>query len=93
MDSFKLILLLVLLSAANNVRAQQELTCAKEIGNKNSQILVNWCLQVTPATHPPCNAQNSCNLIVSEIQRGCQLLSGDKSKPYYCLLTYSVKEQ
>ena len=27
------------------------------------------CVQVSPATHPPCNAANPCSLIKDEIER------------------------
>jgi hypothetical protein len=39
--------------------------------------LVRQCLEVSPATHSPCNAQNSCKLIEDEIQRGCGLLGAN----------------
>jgi hypothetical protein len=44
--------------------------------------LVNECLQVSPATHPPCNAQNSCALIISEIRRSCSMLG--QGAPGFC---------
>ena len=45
-------------------------TCLNAVGIERSRQLVNECLQVSPATHPPCNAQNACSLIVDEIKRG-----------------------
>jgi peptide methionine sulfoxide reductase MsrB len=60
----------------------QEKSCAKSVGKQVANELVRRCLQVTPATHPPCNAQNSCRLIEDEIQRGCGLL-GEKA-PAFC---------
>lgn len=47
--------------------------CAQSAGEAKANELVNQCLQVSPATHPPCNAQNSCALIISEIRRSCAL--------------------
>lgn len=85
------IILSLTLALAPTSSYSQEPSCAKELGKKKSQTLVNWCLEVTPATHPPCNLENSCNLIVGEIQRGCRLLINDKNRPYYCLLTYNIK--
>jgi hypothetical protein len=49
-------------------------TCLNAVGIQRSRQLVNECIQVSPATHPPCNAQNACSLIVDEIKRGCALI-------------------
>ncbi len=49
---------------------------------ERSRQLVNECLQVSPATHPPCNAQNACSLIVDEIKRGCALIG--QGAPGFC---------
>ncbi len=51
-------------------------------GIERSRQLVNECIQVSPATHPPCNAQNACSLIVDEIKRGCALLG--QGAPGFC---------
>ncbi|PHP20845.1 hypothetical protein CG471_05080 [Sphingobium sp. IP1] len=43
------------------------------------------CRNVSPATHPPCNAANSCALIEDKIARGCAFLaSGDRPLPASC---------
>lgn len=60
----------------------QEKSCTKSVGKQVANELVRRCLQVSPATHPPCNAQNACKMIEDEIQRGCGLL-GDKA-PSFC---------
>jgi len=41
---------------------------------------------VSPATHPPCNADNPCALIISEIKRGCGFFTpGSTPKaPAFC---------
>ena len=57
-------------------------SCLQEAGAVKANRLVNECLQVSPATHPPCNAQNSCALIVSEIKRSCALLG--QGAPGFC---------
>jgi hypothetical protein len=57
-------------------------TCLNAVGIERSRQLVNECLQVSPATHPPCNAQNSCSLIVDEIKRGCTLVG--QGAPGFC---------
>lgn len=56
--------------------------CLEAVGAERSKRLVDECLQVSPATHPPCNAQNSCVLIIDEIKRGCSLLGG--GAPAFC---------
>ena len=60
----------------------EDKTCLKEVGKARSDQMVKQCLQVSPATHPPCNAQNSCELITDEIRRSCQLLGQDG--PGFC---------
>jgi hypothetical protein len=57
-------------------------TCLNAVGVERSRQLVNECLQVSPATHPPCNAQNACSMIVDEIKRGCALIN--QGAPGFC---------
>jgi hypothetical protein len=57
-------------------------TCLDTVGVERSRQLVNECLQVSPSTHPPCNAQNSCLLIVDEIKRGCDSMG--QGMPRFC---------
>ena len=57
-------------------------TCLNAVGIERSRQLVNECIQVSPSTHPPCNAQNACSLIVNEIKRGCALLG--QGSPGFC---------
>ncbi len=57
-------------------------SCIGAVGAKRSKQLVIQCTQVSPATHPPCNAQNACSLIVSEIKRGCLLIG--QGAPAFC---------
>jgi hypothetical protein len=59
------------------------ISCTTEKGARRARLLVSQCLQVSPATHPPCNAQNSCSLIVDEIKRGCALLDRNQA-PAFC---------
>ncbi|MFD1793813.1 lysozyme inhibitor LprI family protein [Ochrobactrum teleogrylli] len=56
--------------------------CRQEIGAKAANILVNQCKEISPATNPPCNSGNSCDLIRDEIKRGCGMVGG--KKPSYC---------
>jgi hypothetical protein len=57
--------------------------CAGEIGLEKARELVLQCRDVSPATRPPCNTANSCELIQSEIDRGCRMLGEDA--PPFCV--------
>ncbi len=61
--------------------ANADQSCKQEVGSRQAERLVEHCLNVSPATHPPCNAQNTCDLIRSEIERGCAMLD---DKPEFC---------
>lgn len=58
-------------------------SCLKSAGAARAAAYAEQCLQVSPATHPPCNAENSCAPIIDEIKRGCGLL-GTKA-PGFCV--------
>ena len=60
-----------------------EKSCAESAGKQKAKEMVNQCLQVSPATHPPCNAQNSCQLIEDEIRRSCKLIGA--GAPAFCV--------
>jgi hypothetical protein len=51
--------------------ASAEPSCRTTMGAKKAAALVRVCRLMSPATHPPCNAANSCGLIIDEIKRGC----------------------
>ncbi len=63
--------------------AGNSMTCNQSVGPERAKRLVADCLAVSPATHPPCNAQNSCSLITDEIKRGCSLLE-PRNAPAFC---------
>lgn len=67
---------------AAGVTPPQGPSCEQTIGLARAQELVKQCLQVSPATHPPCNVQNSCDLIIDEINRGCGFLTANA--PDFC---------
>lgn len=52
------------------------LSCAADIGSAAAAKRVAICRNVSPATHPPCNAANSCAMIEDEIARSCALFDG-----------------
>jgi hypothetical protein len=58
-------------------------SCLDEIGEERAARIVDQCLEVSPATHPPCNSQNPCALIVNEIRRSCAL-NGTRGAPPFC---------
>jgi hypothetical protein len=60
-----------------------EKPCRETAGAEKAKMLVKQCLEVSPATHPPCNAANACSLIVDEITRGCAMI--DKDAPAFCV--------
>jgi hypothetical protein len=68
-----------LLSAQASAQAQ---SCNDEEGADAAQTYVDQCLEVSPATRPPCNADNPCQLIWDETTRGCQMLGNDA--PGFC---------
>lgn len=56
-------------------QTQTVASCYQSIGTARASVLVKQCIQVSPATHPPCNAANACAMITDEIQRGCGMLT------------------
>jgi hypothetical protein len=58
------------------------ISCVRALGHERAQRLVDQCTQVSAATHPPCNSQNSCSLIRDEIRRSCAILGRDA--PRFC---------
>lgn len=60
-------------------------SCKETAGDGWAKAYVEQCIEVSPATHPPCNVQNPCELIISEITRGCSLLiKGGDDVPPFC---------
>ena len=58
--------------------------CRDIVGAKQAAIFVKQCLQVATATHPPCNAENSCELIISHNIDRCGFLGGGNEVPKFC---------
>jgi hypothetical protein len=63
-------------------KTAEDKTCLKQVGKARSDQMVKQCLQVSLATHPPCNAQNSCEVITEEIRRNCEMLG--REGPSFC---------
>jgi hypothetical protein len=62
--------------------ASAHASCTSEVGAARAAQYVEHCRDVSPATHPPCNAANACSLLIAEIRRGCAFLKEDA--PAYC---------
>jgi hypothetical protein len=67
-------------------RAPHSVSCAGAIGEKRASMLVDQCRMISPATHPPCNIQNSCEDIRAEILRGCRY-AGKRAPRDICRLS------
>ena len=39
--------------------------CSDTVGAKQAAVYVRQCIAVAPETHPPCNALNTCEMIIS----------------------------
>ena len=64
-------------SPSATLAALERRSCDAEIGKAAAAKQVKICINVSPATHPPCNAANSCAMIEDEIARSCALFDGD----------------
>jgi hypothetical protein len=62
-----------------------DMSCAQQMGQQRATLLAQQCRQVSPATHPPCNAANSCAMIIDEFERGCNMLAGESNQPKFCV--------
>ncbi|MEY4556626.1 MAG: hypothetical protein RL093_1745 [Pseudomonadota bacterium] len=59
-------------------------SCLNDIGEAAAQRLVDRCIAVSPATHPPCNVANACEMIQGEIDRSCGQYAPGEAKPSEC---------
>ena len=65
-------------------------SCVSEVGTEKAHELATQCLNVSPATHPPCSEMNECLAITKEITRGCEFMKStshsarDMTIPEYC---------
>ena len=56
-------------------------SCQAQVGAARANLYVKECLAITTATHPPCNAENSCEVIGQHIQTMC---AQDPHAPVWC---------
>jgi hypothetical protein len=73
----------ILVLAGTHLGTGAQASCRSEVGDRKANIYVQQCTEVSPATHPPCNAENSCALIIAEIKRSCAMLSRSEA-PAFC---------
>jgi len=59
-------------------------SCTLDQGSDAAMDLVRRCIAVSPATHPPCNPENPCQLIQDEIDRSCAMYKPGEKKPAEC---------
>ncbi len=59
-------------------------SCLNDIGAEAAQRLVDRCIMVSPATHPPCNSANACEMIQNEIDRSCAMYEPGETRPAEC---------
>jgi len=59
-------------------------SCLEEAGPAASARLVERCIAVSPATRPPCNAANPCEMIQGEIDRACEMYPPGETRPAEC---------
>lgn len=64
--------------------AGQPGSCIDEVGEPVAARLVQRCIAVSPATHPPCNVANPCAMIQGEIDRACEMYGSGEAKPAEC---------
>lgn len=86
MSAAKLALAVIgLLASAAAVQAAEK-SCRAEIGEARAAELVRQCIEISPATRPPCHADNPCEMIRAEIKRGCDATheTPDAGAPNYC---------
>lgn len=71
-------------ASRSDIKSSSACLCATEIGEADAKVRVDVCRAVSPATHSPCKAINSCALIEDEIARSCALFDGDGTPMKCC---------
>jgi hypothetical protein len=72
------------IAAGSEPSAAEPRSCAAEIGKQAADRRADLCRTLSPATHPPCNAADSCAMIEVEIARSCALLGKGDASPADC---------
>lgn len=58
--------------------------CTLDQGSDAAVALASRCTRVSPASHPPCNPENPCQMIQDEIDRACAAYKPGETKPAEC---------
>jgi len=59
-------------------------SCELDQGSDAAVALASRCTRVSPASHPPCNPANPCQMIQDEIDRSCAMYGPGETKPAEC---------
>lgn len=59
-------------------------SCTLDQGSDAAVALASRCTRVSPASHPPCNPDNPCQMIQDEIDRSCAMYKPGETKPPEC---------
>lgn len=59
-------------------------SCTVDQGSDAAIALASRCTRVSPASHPPCNPENPCQMIQDEIDRSCAMYKPGETKPAEC---------
>ncbi|MCS6626378.1 hypothetical protein N0B44_25990 [Roseibacterium beibuensis] len=62
----------------------EPVSCREQLGEAAAIRLVERCVQVSPASHPPCHPDNTCALIQGEIDRSCAMYEPGETRPEQC---------
>jgi len=73
-------------SLATDDASDEDVTapCSDTLGAAPAAALVQRCIAVSPATHPPCHVSNPCTLIQNEIERSCAMYGPGEDRSEAC---------
>ena len=71
-------------AAPGQTASGEAASCQSEIGSARAVRLAERCTMVSPASHPPCNPANPCELVQGEIDRSCAMYGAGETKPAEC---------
>ena len=57
--------------------ATSKASCRAAIGQTKASNVAKYCSWVSSATHPPCNVQNSCPMMIEHIRYMCRATDDD----------------
>lgn len=80
----KPLFLCLLMAVASFSASAADMSCAQQLGQQRATLMAQQCRQVSPATHPPCNAANSCAMVIDELERGCKMMTDQSPVTKFC---------